>query len=500
MPPGQTSGWPDPGWPLRLAPPVGPPERAIRAGPTAEQPGPDGSRVCGPDRGVGRATLLRAGSVPDREGTGPSGTLTGWEPWPRSTVEGGGWHSRRAADFLELDDGWPGVREGLRAGGVDPVVVAWDDPSVDWDTFDLIVAVYTWGYVLRRDEFLEWADRTSAVAPLANSAGLLRWNTDKTYLADLDAAGLPIVPTTWVRPGEPWDPPSTDYVIKPTVASGGFEAARYRTSDRAVADHHVLRLHRDGKTVMVQPYQRSVDAAGETALVYLGHRYSHAVNKAALLDADAGVTPALWTRRFSPLSSHHRTSATWPRCDRWRGPSVVVRDRGSPFLFRVDASTVGRPISPNPAGPQASRGGSPADRASASHQVLELHGDVSQLLVADVLQRMGGQGVAPHARAHRRRRGRLASVEDHVAVGIAPDEVADAEDVEDTGPAVGMDGDGFSGADVGVQYSHVLVLEEQRCDGQVPRSWRRVRPARARVLRRVLIPNPPPLASGIVVA
>ena len=58
-------------------------------------------------------------------------------------------------------------------------------------------------------------------------------------------------------------------------------------------------------------------------------------------------------------------------------------------------------------------------------------------------------------------RGRLASVEDHVAVGIAPNKIADAENVENTGPAVGMDGDGFAGTDVGVEYAHVLVLEEQ---------------------------------------
>ena len=38
---------------LRLAPPVGPPERAIRAGPTAEQPGPDGSAAAGRIEGWG---------------------------------------------------------------------------------------------------------------------------------------------------------------------------------------------------------------------------------------------------------------------------------------------------------------------------------------------------------------------------------------------------------------------------------------------------------------
>lgn len=47
---------------------------------------------------------------------------------------------------------------------------------------------------------------------------------------------------------------------------------------------------------MVQPYQTSGDSAGETALVLLGGRFSHAVTKAGLLDADAGETERLWER------------------------------------------------------------------------------------------------------------------------------------------------------------------------------------------------------------
>ena len=144
-----------------------------------------------------------------------------------------------SADFLELDDGWPGVREGLRAGGVDPVVVGWDDPSVEWDTFDLIVAVYTWGYVLRRDEFLEWADRTSAVAPLANSAGLLRWNTDKTYLRGPRRRGPPHCSHDLGASGRTMGPAIDRLRHQADGGQQQVEAARYATSDRAVAEHHV---------------------------------------------------------------------------------------------------------------------------------------------------------------------------------------------------------------------------------------------------------------------
>ncbi len=201
-----------------------------------------------------------------------------------------------SADFLDLDDGWPALRFALLAAGLQPRVAVWDDPSVDWSHFDLVAAMYTWGYVTRRAAFLAWAERVEAVTRLVNSASHLGWSSDKTYLADLAAIGVPVVPTAWVRLDEPWCPPAEDYVIKPTVASGGLGAARYRTSGREVADRHVRRLNLAGYTAMIQPYQHSIDTAGETALVFLGDRFSHAVNKSALLAADVGEVERLWER------------------------------------------------------------------------------------------------------------------------------------------------------------------------------------------------------------
>ncbi|MDQ2728620.1 MAG: hypothetical protein M3Y91_12340 [Actinomycetota bacterium] len=203
-----------------------------------------------------------------------------------------------SADFIDLDDGWPALRDALLAAGLRPRVAVWDDPSIDWHHFGLVGAMYTWGYVTRRPSFLAWAGRVESATKLVNSARHLRWNSDKTYLADLADVGVPVVPTTWVRPGESWWPPAEDYVIKPTVASGGLGAARYRASRRETADRHVRRLHRGGHTVMVQPYQQSIDTAGETALVFVGDRFSHAVNKSSLLTADVGEVERLWEREI----------------------------------------------------------------------------------------------------------------------------------------------------------------------------------------------------------
>ena len=180
----------------------------------------------------------------------------------------------------------PLVRAGVR---VDAVV--WDDPGVDWSDYDLVVLRSPWDYVGRRDEFVAWASR---VPRLANPAGVVAWNTDKRYLAELAAAGIPIVPTEWVGPAHPWTPPTDgEWVIKPAVGAGSVDTGRYDLADhvhRQLAAAHVRRLQVAARLVMVQPYLAAVDTAGETSLLYLGGAYSHAIRKGPMLHGpDFGV-------------------------------------------------------------------------------------------------------------------------------------------------------------------------------------------------------------------
>jgi glutathione synthase/RimK-type ligase-like ATP-grasp enzyme len=179
----------------------------------------------------------------------------------------------------------------LKERGVHAEPAVWDDPAVDWAGYDLAVVRYTWDYYPRRDAFLAWARR---VPRLANPAAVLAWNTDKRYLRDLAAAGVPTAPTTWIEPGEPWTPPATgEVVVKPAVSGGGVDTGRYDLADaaqRRLAAEHVRRLGGSGRLVMVQPYLSAVDEHGETALLWLGGRYSHAIRKGALLTGpDVGV-------------------------------------------------------------------------------------------------------------------------------------------------------------------------------------------------------------------
>ncbi|HWD51682.1 MAG TPA: hypothetical protein VG412_04725 [Acidimicrobiales bacterium] len=209
--------------------------------------------------------------------------------------------------FGDLDDGWPLLQTALVAAGFDPQVAVWEDPAVDWGSFDLVAVNYAWGYVTRHRDFLEWTARVATETRLVNPQEVLAWNSEKTYLADLADDGIPIVPTSWVPPGGVWTPPSDDYVIKPSVASGSLGAARYRRTGIETAKEHVRRLHRQGQTVMVQPYQPAIDAHGEVALIYFDGRYSHAVSKQALLEPDVGEIDRLWERHvITPAEASDR--------------------------------------------------------------------------------------------------------------------------------------------------------------------------------------------------
>ncbi|WP_324278019.1 hypothetical protein [Blastococcus brunescens] len=100
---------------------------------------------------------------------------------------------------LRVDPDLPLAASAFRDAGSPVARLRWDDDAVDWSRFELVVVRSCWDYAWRLEEFLAWA---GSVPQLRNAVELLRWNSDKVYLRDLERAGLPVVPTVW----DPWDP------------------------------------------------------------------------------------------------------------------------------------------------------------------------------------------------------------------------------------------------------------------------------------------------------
>lgn len=154
----------------------------------------------------------------------------------------------------------------------------WDDPSVDWSRAGTCVLRSTWDYHLKYEQFLFWVETVSASTTLWNPGDLIKWNSNKKYLLDLEEQGAPITPTVLFSPGDkpPTLPSWTDLIVKPVVGLATHGVRKVKNGSPELA---AILADANG-TQMIQPYLKSVSEYGERALIFIGGKYSHAVQKA----------------------------------------------------------------------------------------------------------------------------------------------------------------------------------------------------------------------------
>lgn len=172
-----------------------------------------------------------------------------------------------SAAYAEGEPGHEVLDEALAQRGIDARWVLWDDPSVDWSAA-LVAVRSTWDYHDRLEEFLGWA---RSVPRLMNSAEVFAWNTDKAYLPDLAAAGVPVVPTIVVEGEEELPEAIAEFgvaVVKPRVGAGGRGVVIFDGTDGGPADLDESALIM-GPWV-VQPLVASVRTEGEYSVFVLG--------------------------------------------------------------------------------------------------------------------------------------------------------------------------------------------------------------------------------------
>lgn len=156
---------------------------------------------------------------------------------------------------------------------------SWTDTG-DLSGFSLILPLLAWGYQRNVASWYALLDRLEREAlPVANPARVLRWNSDKAYLAEMAAAGVPTVPTMM---REAMNDAALDsarslfgtnrLVIKPPVSGGADGTFLIGASDPLPAEAV-------GRRMLIQPYLPAIAAEGEMSLFFFGGRYSHAISK-----------------------------------------------------------------------------------------------------------------------------------------------------------------------------------------------------------------------------
>lgn len=172
------------------------------------------------------------------------------------------------------------LQAALEARGVQTQAVVWDDPAVAWERFDAVLIRSIWDYFQKFDSYNAWLDRLDALGvPTLNPLPVLRWNSDKRYLAALADVGVRMPATRHLRgaalaslahtPGE--------WIVKPAVSGGAWHTVRGVGGSPEF--QAALAQLPENLDFLVQPYLPEIASAGEWSLLYFGGRFSHAVLK-----------------------------------------------------------------------------------------------------------------------------------------------------------------------------------------------------------------------------
>ena len=211
----------------------------------------------------------------------------------------------------------------------------WDSGPGDGDA---TLALFAWGYhfdVARWEALLAaWpADR-----PLFNPPALLTWNTRKTYLRDLAAAGVPIVPSRFGHADDASVAAAFDafgcdeLVVKPQVSAGSHQTVRLRRGEA---------VEPLGDAIL-QPFLPAIVDEGELSLFAIGGRFNHAARKVAT-GGDFRIQPQFGGRftRYTPdaeaLAVFDATLAALPQAPLYARIDLLRRADGQLALIEVEA-------------------------------------------------------------------------------------------------------------------------------------------------------------------
>lgn len=235
------------------------------------------------------------------------------------------------ASCEELPEGaldTPFLVPALQAAGFEVSLQAWNraDPA----EFDHCLLHTVWDYSWRPKEFDAWLQRCEG--RVTNSFELSCWNAHKGYLAELEAAGVPVVPCVTVRRGQSIDLAGTaqakgwpELVVKPAIGQTAREAMRAKSTDLAALQRHAERLL-EAEDILVQLFLPSITSAGERSLILIDAELTHALEKRA--------APGDWRVQDDHGGTVHEHRAT--AAELAVAKAALAATPGDPLYARVD--------------------------------------------------------------------------------------------------------------------------------------------------------------------
>lgn len=255
-----------------------------------------------------------------------------------------------ALDYQDLTD-------ALTRNKLDYQIVSWDDMSIDWHQFAAVLIHTPWDYYDNPIKFIKTMEHIASQSPVFNSIDIVRWNMDKSYLGDLDRAGIRIIETQYINtaitpdvlaimPGANW---AEGYIFKPTVSAGAADVYLIRSAHDAKRIYDT-RYKNNHPTLMIQPFMKEIQEEGEWSFIFFDGEYSHGVLKKPL-EGEIGVKHSVKNKEYIPTHDMvsqakdiyqkviklRQDNPLYTRLDTIKGPDgklyVMELEQIEPFLY-----------------------------------------------------------------------------------------------------------------------------------------------------------------------
>jgi len=260
----------------------------------------------------------------------------------------------RRSDAYEHDRIMDALTPAFAAEGLEVEDIAWDDPAADWASYALVIIGTTWDYWDRPQQFIETLKQIEAVTLLCNPSALVKWNSRKTYLKELETKGAKLIPTLWIE--------KTDtQAVEAAFDHFGADRLVFKRQIGAGADGQHL-LSRGAPIpdmphpMMAQPFMRTIQSEGEFSFIFIDGAFCHALIKRAAdgdyrIQSSYGGTDHAITPASADLAAAQAMMATlddpplYARVDMLRGEDgellLMELELIEPFLYPLEGPNLG---------------------------------------------------------------------------------------------------------------------------------------------------------------
>lgn len=175
----------------------------------------------------------------------------------------------------------------LKKLGVESDIVSWDDFSINWTNYDIVIVRSAWNYYIKYELFLKWLDLLDKKnISIINSSDIIRWNIKKDIqLKTLNNLGIPVIPymihnSTNINFSKLFHKMRTNkLVFKPVISASGNDT--YVLNDNNlnhnVTENFIKKVFYNRKFI-IQPFIEDIKE-GEYSLIFFGGNFSHAVKR-----------------------------------------------------------------------------------------------------------------------------------------------------------------------------------------------------------------------------